>query len=132
MSKTYHIFISHAWKYDEHYNKVVQWLNESDIFWKNYSVPQHDPVDANNTTKLKAALTNQIKPASGILIVAGMYAAHSTWIDYEIDEAVRLGKTIIGIEPWGQERIPKKIQDNAIRMVGWNSSPIIKAVKELL
>lgn len=131
MSKTYNIFISHAWKYDEHYSKVVGWLNDSDITWKNYSVPQHDPADANNTKKLKEALTAQINPTSAVLIIAGMYAAYSTWIDYEIDEAIRMGKTIVGIEPWGQERIPKKIQDNATKMVGWNSTSVIKAIKDL-
>lgn len=131
MSKTYNLFISHAWKYDVHYSKVVSWLNDSDLTWKNYSVPEHDPVDANNDKKLKAALTAQINPASAILILAGMYAAHSKWIDFEIDEAVRLGKTIIGIEPWGQERIPTKVSNNATKMVGWNSASVIKAVKDL-
>lgn len=130
MSKTYNLFISHAWKYDEHYNKIVEWLRDSDLTWKNYSVPEHDPLDANNTKKLKESLTNQINPSSAVIILAGMYAAHSFWIDYEIDEAIRMGKTIIGVEPWGQERVPLKIQNNA-RMVGWNSNSVIKAIKEL-
>lgn len=129
MPKQYHIFISHAWKYDEAYSTIVRWLNDSDLTWSNYSVPQHDPVDAKNTKKLKEALTRQINPSSVVIIISGMYAAYSDWIDYEIDEAVRLNKTIIGVKPWGQERIPKKIQDNATTMVGWNSNSVISAVK---
>jgi hypothetical protein len=58
-----------------------------------------------------------------------MYAAHSDWIDHEIDEAVRMGKTIIGVKPWGQERIPQKIQDAASTMVSWQSASIISAVR---
>lgn len=58
-----------------------------------------------------------------------MYVAYSEWIDYEIDEAVRMGKYIIGVKPWGQERIPQKIQNNASVMVGWNSSSIVNAIK---
>lgn len=131
MSKQYHIFISHAWKYTDDYNTIVKWLNESDLSWSNYSVPEHDPADANNTKKLKEALTKQINPSSVVIVISGMYAAYSDWIDYEIDEAVRLQKNIIGIKPWGQERIPKKIQDNATEMVGWNSSSVIDAVKKL-
>lgn len=38
-----------------------------------------------------------------MIILAGMYAAHSEWIDYEISEAVRMGKFIIGVRPWGQK-----------------------------
>jgi tetratricopeptide (TPR) repeat protein len=64
---TYHIFISHAWKYSEAYEKVVGWLDEAaadgEFKWKNYSVPEHDPLIDPNTTigknKLKAMLKNQ-------------------------------------------------------------------------
>ena len=134
--KTYNIFISHAWKYTEHYNKIVQWLNEAQaegkFNWKNYSVPQHDPLIDPNTvigkTKLKNSLEAQIKPASIVIILAGMYSAHSDWIDFEVDTAVSYEKYIIGVKPWGQERIPKKVSDNANVMVGWNKSSVVSAV----
>lgn len=133
---TYNIFISHAWKYSEHYNKVVQWLNEAKednlLNWKNYSVPSHDPLIDPGTTvgknKLKAALKEQIRPASIVIILSGMYAAHSEWIDYEIDTAVDYDKYIIGLKPWGQERIPTKISNNSNVMVGWNKSSLINAI----
>lgn len=88
----YHIFVSHAWKYNDDYNTIINWLNNSDISYSNYSVPEHDPVDANNTSKLKTALTNQINPSSIVIVIGGMYAAHSEWIDYELDESIRLSK----------------------------------------
>lgn len=125
----YNIFVSHAWSYSDAYNTVVKWLDDSDITYKNYSVPKADPLHAGKTKELKEDLTKQINPASCILIISGMYAAYSSWIDYEIDEAVRLGKYIIGIKPWGQERIPTKIQSNADVMVGWNSLSVINAIK---
>lgn len=46
--------------------------------------------------------------------------------------AVRLGKTIIGVRPWGQERVPTIVSDNADVMVSWNSTSIIKAVREYI
>lgn len=58
-----------------------------------------------------------------------MYANYSGWIDYEIDEAVRMGKPIIAVEPWGQERIPYKISSCATVIVGWNSSSVINAIR---
>ena len=134
--KNYHIFISHAWKYSEHYNKIVTWLNEAKeegkLNWSNYSVPSHDPlIDPNTTvgkTKLKALLKQQISPTSVVIILSGMYAAHSEWIDYEIDTAVELNKYIIGVKPWGQERIPTKVSTNADVMVGWNKDSVINAI----
>lgn len=127
----YHIFVSHAWKYNDDYNTIINWLNNSDISYSNYSVPEHDPVDANNTSKLKTALTNQINPSSIVIVIGGMYAAHSEWIDYELDESIRLSKKIIGIRPRGQERIPSKLTNNATIMVNWNSNSLISAIKNI-
>lgn len=128
----YHIFISHAWNYSDAYNTVVRWLNEAQdegkLTWTNYSVPEHDPVDADNTAKLEAALDAQIRPASKVIIISGMYAAYSDWINYEIDQSVNYGKYIIGLRPWGQERVPAKITDNATVMVGWNKASLISAI----
>lgn len=123
------LFISHAWHRDEHYWKIIEWLDASPLVYRNYSVPEHDPFDACNPTKLKALITEQIRHANGVIILAGMYAAHSGWIDYEIDESVRMGKVIIGVEPWGQERVPVKISINATKMVGWNSASLIRAIQ---
>lgn len=126
----YHVFISHAWHYGDQYNRVVDWLEESTLLFRNYSVPKHDPVDANNTAKLKSALTEQISHANIVIIIAGMYAAHSYWIDYEIDEAQRMGKTIIALKPQGNERVPLKVQNSAKELVSWNSQSLINAIKK--
>lgn len=131
--KTRNLFISHAWSYSDHYNTIVGWFNnESNFFWKNYSVPSHDACSQSSTTGLKTCLTNQINPAQGIIILAGMYASHSDWIDYEIDEALRMKKTIIGVKPWGQERTPQKVQDAANILVGWNSASVVQAVRDFI
>ncbi len=133
---TYNIFISHAWKYSEYYSKVVQWLNEAQnegsFIWKNYSVPSHSPLIDPDTpagkTVLKEELKQQIRPASKVIVLAGMYVAHSDWIDFEIDTALEYGKYIIGVKPWGQERIPVKVSSNADIMVGWNKASVINAI----
>jgi hypothetical protein len=132
----YHIFISHAWKYSDDYQTVVKWIDEAKaegtLNWSNYSVPYHDPLVDPSTkvgkSKLQKLLENQISPASKIIVISGMYAAHSDWIDFEIDTSVSKGKYIIGLKPWGQERIPVKIQNNADIMVGWNKSSVINAI----
>lgn len=132
----YHLFISHAWRYSNDYMTVVKWLNEAQdegkLTWKNYSVPYHDPLIDPGTpvgkSTLQAMLKNQIRPASKIIVISGMYVAYSDWIDFEIDTAVDMNKYIIGLKPWGQERIPKKVQDNANIMVGWNKNSLINAI----
>lgn len=125
------IFISHAWKYSVDYFTIIRWLKESLIVYHNYSVPEHDPLDAGNTRKLKAALTEQMRHANIVIIIAGMYANYSNWIQYEIDEAVRMRKKIIAIKPRGNERIPLTIQMAAHKTVNWNSTSLVDAIKTI-
>lgn len=125
------IFISHAWKYDDHYHTLVKWFNEEQNFsWSNCSVPSHDALPDKTSKGLSAGMTRQISPAQVVIILGGMYAAHSAWIEYEIKEAQRMNKVIIGIRPWGQERIPVIVQNASIcDPVGWNRSSVIEAIR---
>ena len=126
----YRLFISHAWDYNEDYYRLISMFDAYPNFdYKNYSVPKHDPFDS--MWMLRQKLTNQINPTQVVVVLAGMYAAHSDWIDYEIDEAVRLGKSIIGVRPWGQERIPSKVQKCATQIHGWNVAPIVESIRRL-
>ena len=129
--KTYRLFISHAWTYNDDYYRLVNLLNNANNFsWRNYSVPKHDPVDANNTTKLAEALQNQMRPTQVVLIISGMYAAYRKWIQYEIDLAAHWNKPIIGIRPRGSERTPTAVSSVAKEMVGWNTSSIVAAIRK--
>ena len=75
-------------------------------------------------------MTKQIRPAQVVIILGGMYAAHSDWIEYEISEAERMDKTIIGVKPWGQERVPLVVQNASVcPVVGWNRASVVKAVR---
>lgn len=128
----YNVFISHSWDYHSHYDKVLEWLKSSNIKINDYSVPITDPFDYMRKIKLREAITEQIRHASVVIILGGMYAAHSEWINYEIDEAIRMDKTILGIYPWGQERTPEKITSNANLMVHWNRDSVIEGFKSLV
>lgn len=125
------IFISHAWEYNDDYYTIINWLDEALIVYHNYSVPEHDPLDAGNTGKLKASLTEQIRHANIVIIIAGMYANHSNWIQYEIDEAVRMNKKIIAIKPRGNVYMPLLVQNAANKIVNWNRNSLIEAIKTI-
>lgn len=128
----YRIFISHAWKYNDDYYRLNELLKEAPNFlYANYSVPEHDPVDANNNTKLREELRQQIRPVEVVIILGGMYVAYSDWIQFEIDFAEDLDKPILGIRPWGAAKMPKAVQDVADKIVGWNTSTIVSAIRDL-
>ena len=129
--KTYRIFISHAWKYNEDYYRLIDYLEDASNFkFHNYSVPEHDPVIANDKTKLKEELKKQIRPVGIVLILAGMYVSYSEWIQFEIDFALEKNKPIIGIKPWGSDKIPSAVTESADAIVGWNIDTIVQAIRE--
>ena len=126
----YRIFISHAWNYDEDFYRLERMLQEHPNFeFRNYSVPMHDPLDT--SAQLTKKLLDQMSPTQVVIVLAGMYAAHSDWIQFEINESKRMNKPIIGVKPWGQERIPQSVQDAARVIHGWNIGPIVESIRAL-
>lgn len=129
--KTYDLFISHAWKYNDEYYRLENFLNGAPNFkWRNYSVPQHDPAIVNSARALQEALIRQVRPVNCVLVLSGMYANHREWIQAEISYAQSLDKPIIGIRPWGQQRVPVDVQNAVHAMVGWNTQSIVSAIRQ--
>lgn len=128
----YNLFISHSWNYSDAYEKLVNLLDKADNFrYKNYSVPKDDPVhNAKNDATLKAAIRDQMRPASCVLILAGVYSTYSKWINIELDLAVEMGKKIIAVEPWGSERTSARVKLYADKVVKWQTSSIVSAIRE--
>ena len=130
--KTYNLFISHSWNYSDQYTTIDKWLQESSIDYNNYSVTHDNPIETRSDRVLREKITEQIKHASVVIILSGMYVSHSNWIQYEVDEAISFGKPILAIVPRGNERIPLSVSKNASKIVYWNKESVIGGIKSLL
>lgn len=129
--KTYRVFISHAWSYHDDYYRIVDFLNDAPRFrWHNYSVPEHDPLQPSTNKALEEQLRRQIRPVNIVLILAGMYVAHSDWIQFEIDFSNEISKPMIGIRPRGQQRTPLAVKNSVNQMVGWRTDSIVSAIRK--
>jgi hypothetical protein len=129
--RQYNIFISHAWDYNDEYERVVNFLNDFDeLDWQNHSVPQDDPLDTVNDTHLRSQLQDQIRTTAVVLVLAGMYSSHREWIQTEIELANEFDKPIVGIRPHGSEQTPNVVEDAAVEMVGWRQKSIVRAIVE--
>lgn len=132
--KMYDLFISHVWKYNSDYHNLEKLLRNASLFsWRNYSVPEHDPVIDPSSVVGKKILTgmldNQIRPVNCFLLLGGMYATYSEWIEKEIAIAKKYGKPIIGIYPFGQQNMPRIIREASAEIVGWRTSSIVDAIR---
>jgi hypothetical protein len=122
------IFISHSWRYDD-YQTVYNWLKEELSFY-DYSIPEHDNCGENlSEYELKKCIENQIKYSSIVVIIGRIAVSYSKWIEFEIDTAYKMGKCIILIKPWGNERLPENAKNKATEIIGWNKKSLVEAVK---
>ncbi len=130
MSKTYRIFISHAWDYVD-YDKLVNLLDNRRYFiWENYSVPEEDPLHSKSTNALYEGLKRHIKQTNCVLAIAAMNVPRREFIQFEIEFAAAIDKPIIGVKPRGQIQVPKIVQDHAVKIVGWNTESIVSAIRK--
>ena len=131
--RIYNVFISHSWAYGDAYDKLSKMLIDGAYFsHKDYSVPKNDPIhNAVYDYQLEEAIRNQIRPCSIVIILAGVYATYSKWINKEIQIAKELGKPILAIEPWASEKTSLVVKNNANKIVWWNWPSIIQAIKDI-
>ena len=134
--RTFNLFISHSWAYGNQYQNLINLLEKRPYFsYRNYSVPKGDPLHTSGTDKaLYNAIKNQIASSSVVLILAGVYASYSKWIDKEIQIAqteFTIPKSILAIEPWGSQNTSVKVKDAADEIVGWNTESIVSAIRRL-
>ena len=129
--KTYRLFISHAWTYGDEYQRLVNLLDAAPNFdWADYSVPEDDPLHGGSDAQLRAGLERQMRLASAVLVISGVYATNRRWMQEEIDIALRLNRPIIGLFPHGSQRASQAVQEVATEMVNWSTSSIVSAIRD--
>jgi len=130
------LFISHDWEYSKHYDGVVDLLNGvRDFLWENLSVPRDNPIPMLPSLPLSHRtivhqLNDRMNQVDRALILAGVYATNSGWIQSEIEAARAYGKPIFGIRPRGQEKISVIVREAARVMVSWNGGSIVEAIRQ--
>jgi hypothetical protein len=130
MAKEYKIFISHSWQYTDTLEALRTLLNERGYFSAIYEESTKDkPINSENESYVKTKLAQKIGGSNVILALAGVYASHSSWIQWELDKAIELGTPIIGVIPWGQDKISTIVSSRSIVDVRWNTESIVSAIR---
>ncbi len=131
MAKDYKVFISHSWQYSNDLISLRKLLNERGYFNVSFEeVPKDQPIDSINATYIKTRLSQKIDNSDIVIGLAGMYASYSYWMEWELSKAQNLGKPIIGVIPWGQERISTTVSSKSIVDVRWNIESIVNAIRQ--
>lgn len=130
MAKTYQVFISHSWDH----NKVLQDLKDlidgRGYFPAEYTqIEKTCPINSDLAWVIKANITKRLESSDIVLAIAGIFASHSEWMQWEMDKAKEIGLKIIGIVPRGQERISQEVLYRSVVDVRWNADSIVDAIR---
>jgi len=131
MANTHTIFISHSWDNDKHHKDLKKLLNDRGYFNVEFEeATKETPINSVNATYIKQALKKRIENSNIILGLAGIYASHSEWMQWELDKALELGVPIVGVAPWGQERLSTVVTSRSVADVRWNTESIVQAIRD--
>jgi hypothetical protein len=130
--RLYDLFISHAWTYGDDYHRLIGLLDAAPNFaWRNFSVPEHDPLHGGSAARLRAGLKEQMRRAHAVLALAGVYASHSAWMQEELGIASEFAKPVIGLRPWASQRASTAVQNVAVDLIAWNTNSIVNAIRRV-
>lgn len=123
------VFVCHYHADEENIKKIKDLLG-GDFSIRNYSVTSDKYNNAKDKEYIKSLLRPLINQTSICICLIGPNTRDSEWVNWEVDQAMKQGKRIIGVYLWGAKDsdIPKALEDAADAMVGWNHDTILAAI----
>lgn len=123
------VFVSHYHEDEESIKRMKDLLGD-DYSIRNYSVTSDKYNNATNKEYIQSLLRPLINQASTFICLIGPNTHDSEWVNWEVEQALKQGKRIIGVYLWGAKDsdIPPALEDAADAMVGWNHDTILDAI----
>lgn len=127
--KMKNVFVSHYHEDEESIRKLKELLGDT-CQLRNYSVTSEKFNNAQNDEYIKSLLRPLIKAAGTFICLIGEKTKDSDWVDWEIRQAAKQGKRIIGVFCNGSRDadIPEALKELADAMVGWRKDKIEAAI----
>ncbi|MBR6093173.1 MAG: TIR domain-containing protein [Bacteroidales bacterium] len=130
MAKNYRVFISHSWDHVDDLKRLRNLLEQRGYFHVEFMEASPDnPIHSDRNKYVRIALNQRIESSDMLLGIAGVYASYSDWMEWELDKAIEKGIPIVGVVPWGHERISRIVSSRANEIVRWNTESIVDAIR---
>lgn len=125
------IFISHYNKDAEYIEKLKQLADKQGYELRNSSFDGSEQNNASSTEYIKSLIKPKLDWASTVIVLIGPRTHTRPWVDWEIEEANKKGKRIIGVFLPGAKDsdLPEKFNDYGDATIGWNSEKLVDAIE---
>jgi hypothetical protein len=136
-NKRLHVFISHYHKDDAGVDKLTDLVGGRGYDVRNSSIR----VNPDNQERLRKGLVPKatirrllrmkISWAGSVVVLIGKNTHTRPWVDWEIEEAHKQGKHIVGVFARGatDADIPSNLKKYGCERVGWHAESIINAIE---
>ncbi len=131
------VFISHHHKDDAQVDKMSALLKKNGCEIRNSSI-RAKPANQERLDKglvkdatIKRLLRMKMSWAGAVVVLVGKETHSRPWVNWEIEEANRQGKNIVGVYENGLKdkvKIPSALEKYGTSQVGWDSASIINAI----
>lgn len=127
----HNVFISHHHKNQEELDNLKDLMKRNGYDIRDSSIDASKQNQAKNEDYIKSLLRERINWAGTVLVLIGEETHSRPWVNWEIEEANRLGKRIVGIYARGAKEsdIPEMLDRYGDALVGWNSDNLIDAIR---
>ena len=132
-----HVFISHHHKDDAGVDAMTKLLGDAGCDIRNSSIralrPENQARMKNGKVKeetIRRWLRSKISWAGTVVVLIGKDTHSRPWVNWEIEQAFRQGKRIIGVWEHGGKNadIPENLRKYGSAIVGWQSDRILDAI----
>ena len=131
-----HLFISHHHADDEHVEKLANLLRSAGYDIRNSSI-RAKPANQRRLQRgevkdetIRRLLRMKISWASRVVVLIGKHTHERPWVEWEIEQAHRQGKRIVGVFAQGgtDADVPPALEKYGSAIVGWRSDAIMSAI----
>lgn len=135
-NKRRHVFISHHFADDVEVDKLTALLKRSGYDVRNSSIRAKEANKRRlergevKDETIRRLLRMKISWAGRVIVLIGQQTHQRSWVDWEIRQAHRQGKRIVGVYVRGarESDLPPALDDYASAIVGWDSKSVIAAI----
>jgi len=90
-----------------------------------------EPFDSKDAEYIKRGIRERIRQSSMVLVYMSGHTAASRWVDWEIREALTLGKGVVGVYKGEQPptSLPAVVSEKGIKLLPWKIARLAKALE---
>lgn len=127
-----HVFISFANEDKSEVNLLrAQAKNEkTDLQFDDYSVKE--AFESKNADYIKRQIRDQIERTSVTVVYLSSSSAQSKWVDWEIQESLKMGKGVVGVHKGDKppRDLPPAFKANKCKVVKWSHEKLSRAIEQ--